>query len=652
MTDPALTFPAPVGAQTEAPAPVSASTSLSMLRGQRLGQLMVAALLAMSAVAAHDALAGRWRDVIAMGLSAAVVLLCRRFVRSGRSDLGIVLFMATLTAMVSQFLWVNRGLHDSALLAYPCILLFAGVLGGWRLLLSLLGAMLLMAGTLTWANLQGWHVNVDQPADLGTLVDVAVILSVTGFSAWLITRDLRAALTSLEAENKRVSQVQGQLAHLANHDPLTGLPNRSMARDRFEMVAGRARRGDGKVALIYLDLDNFKAINDSLGHRAGDDLLCQVAQRLVGLVRETDTVCRLSGDEFLIVLDQVNDSDATASVALKVIGQFSVPFQIGGLAVTSTCSLGVALSPDDGSDFDELLRKADIAMYRAKEVGRDTFCFFDAKMNTNVVEHLQLVTGMREALLKDEFELYYQPQFDLRSGAIIGAEALIRWRHPEMGLVPPVRFIPVAEKFGLIVEIGAWVLSDACRQAMLWRGEGLGDLKVSVNLSPVQFRRGDIDRVVLHALDESGLPPQRLELELTESLLIVESGGLSDSLRRLRSLGVSFAIDDFGTGYSNLGYLKRFDVEKLKIDQSFVRRLTEDVHDEAIVRAIIQMANSLNLTTIAEGVEDAATLARLAELGCGEGQGYHWAKPLPAREFEAFVRKHRAETRARDLVSA
>jgi EAL domain-containing protein (putative c-di-GMP-specific phosphodiesterase class I) len=281
-----------------------------------------------------------------------------------------------------------------------------------------------------------------------------------------------------------------------------------------------------------------------------------------------------------------------------------------------------------------------MAMYRAKEAGRNAFRFFDADMNSAVVEHLHLISGMRAAPSRDEFMLHYQPQFDLRSGRIIGAEALIRWRHPELGLIPPAKFIPVAEKTGLIIEIGEWVIREACRQAAIWRKTGLGELMVSVNLSPVQFRRDNVERLVLNALDETGLPPGGLELELTESLLIEDSTHLTDMLRRLRQLGVSFSIDDFGTGYSNLGYLKRFEVERLKIDQSFVRRLTEDPHDEAIVRAISQMANSLGLMTVAEGVETEATLLRLQQLGCDRGQGYYWSPALAPDDFARFVMQH------------
>ena len=298
-----------------------------------------------------------------------------------------------------------------------------------------------------------------------------------------------------------------------------------------------------------------------------------------------------------------------AEIANKVVTGLMAPFDVIGMEIFAGCSLGITMFPADGTDFDSLLKKADIAMYRAKESGRNAFRFWDGEMNASVVEHVELLSAMRAALAHREFTLSYQPQFDLRTGRLIGAEALIRWRHAELGNISPARFIPLAERSGLIIPIGDWVLQEACAQAQRWRAAGWTDLTISVNVSPVQFRRGSVETSVAQALADSGLPSANLELELTESLLIQDSLALAESLASLRRMGVRFAIDDFGTGYSNLAYLKRFEVERLKIDQTFVRRLTDDVQDQAIVRAIVQMASSLNLFTVAEGVEDGATLA-------------------------------------------
>jgi diguanylate cyclase (GGDEF)-like protein len=395
------------------------------------------------------------------------------------------------------------------------------------------------------------------------------------------------------------------------------------------------------VALLYLDIDNFKNVNDTLGHGSGDALLKMVSERLRGLLRGADTVARLGGDEFLLVVTGVTDDAAVAEVAAKIVAALGAPFDVLGSEIFAGCSAGVTLFPADGADFDSLLKKADIAMYRAKESGRNAFRFWDGEMNASVVEHVALQSALRSALAHQEFTLAYQPQWDLASGRLVGAEALIRWRHAEMGPISPLRFIPLAERSGLIVPIGDWVLREACAQAQRWREAGWPDMTISVNVSPVQFKRGSVEAGVAQALEASGLPSANLELELTESLLIQDSLALAETLANLRRLGVRFAIDDFGTGYSNLAYLKRFEVERLKIDQTFVRRLIDDPQDQAIVRAIVQMATSLNLATVAEGVEDAATLGLLRELGCGQGQGFHWSPAVPAAEFERFLREDR-----------
>jgi len=428
-----------------------------------------------------------------------------------------------------------------------------------------------------------------------------------------------------------------QIEFLAYRDVLTGLPNRLLLQDRFGQATAQADRGGLKVALLFLDLDNFKTINDSLGHAVGDALLQEIAQRLGDCVRETDTISRQGGDEFLIVLPELRGIDAITPVLLKIRERLQAPFEVDGHELSTSASIGVALYPDDGRDFDTLLKKADTAMYQAKDAGRNSYRFFDEQMNVRAVEHLQLKSGLRRALERGEFELYYQPQVDLRSGAVTGAEALLRWNHPELGLVPPGRFIPVAEDTGLIVPIGEWVLLEACRQGAAWRQAGLPPLVLAVNLSAVQFRRGEVEQSVTGALQASGLDPHCLELELTESILLQHTDQVLGTVQRLKQLGVKLAIDDFGTGYSSLSYLKRFDVDKLKIDQTFIRDLATDPDDAAIIRAIIQMARSLKLRTIAEGVENDVMLDQLRLFECDEAQGYHFSRPLPAQGFAEFL---------------
>ena len=614
----------------------------SRFQSRRLLQLIVAMMVGLAISGAINLIDGDWTNLDVHVPAQLALLGALWALRKARFELANTVLLVTATVSISALVWQNSGLRDPAVIAYPAILAFASTMGGRRLFLALLAMILLVVAFIGVANLQGWHVNAVPTHTLGSVINVIVVLSLSAFLIWLMAGDLQAALAKLRAENERVRQSQARIEFLATHDSLTGLPNRILARDRFAHAIALARRHRTMAALVFLDLDNFKNVNDSLGHLRGDELLRTVGDRLSKVVRNSDTVCRQGGDEFLILLGDVRDNSDVAEIGVKLLEQLDAPFLLDGLEVSTSGSIGIAMFPDDGDDFDELLKKADIAMYGAKDAGRNAVRFFTDDMNSSVLEDVHLLSGMRTALARGEFMLHYQPQIHLASGRIVGAEALLRWRHPELGLVPPSRFIAIAEQSGLIIQIGAWVLNEACRQMQLWHSMGLADLTISVNVSPLQFQRDVIETDIVNALDATGLPASALELELTESLLIQGSSKISALLRRLRSRGVSFSIDDFGVGYSNLGNLKRFDVSRLKIDQSFIRRLTDDKHDEAIVRAIIQMTTSLQLVTIAEGVESESALARLVELGCHEGQGLYWAPALPPGEFLEFVTKRRS----------
>ncbi len=438
-------------------------------------------------------------------------------------------------------------------------------------------------------------------------------------------------VTEREASEQRIEQ-------LAYHDTLTGLPNRLLIQDRFEQAIAYASRTQKRTALLFLDLDHFKNTNDALGHHIGDMLLKEVTARLQGCIRETDTLSRQGGDEFLLVVPDLAQSDDIIPMLSKIMELFRQPFSISGHEILTTVSIGIAMFPDDGEDFDSLRQKADMAMYQAKAAGRNTYRYYDISMNKDVVEHLFIQNGLRLALERNEFLLHYQPQIDLASNRIIGVEALLRWQHPEQGMIPPGRFIHVAEESGLIVPIGERILHEACRQAMKWQQAGLPPIYMAVNLSAIQFRREGIVGTVRNSLALTGLKPEWLELELTESIMLHNAEHTLSTLNDLKQLGVKLSIDDFGTGYSSLAYLKRFDIDKLKIDQTFVRDLATDPEDEAIVRAIIQMAKSLNLKTIAEGVETEDMLNRLIQFECDEVQGYLFARPMPAEAAEAFMR--------------
>lgn len=424
-----------------------------------------------------------------------------------------------------------------------------------------------------------------------------------------------------------------KMAHLAQHDFLTGLPNRVLLTERLTQAIALAKRRRKQVGLVFLDLDYFKHINDSLGHAIGDQVLQRVAERLSAAVRATDTVCRQGGDEFVILLAEIEEPQDAARVAEKLLSAFAVPHLIATHEIHVSLSMGISVYPDDGLDVDEVLQNADTAMYHAKACGRSNYQFFRAEMNARAVRRHFLEGGLRRALKQGEFRLHYQPQIDLASGAMKGAEALIRWHDPTLGVVGPGQFVPIAEECGLIIPIGRWALREACRQVRSWLDAGLRPAPVAVNISAVEFRqKGFLEGVAL-ILDETGLAPAYLELELTESILMQDAEASASVLETLKTMGVKLAIDDFGTGYSSLSYLQRFPIDTLKIDRSFVRDIITDADAATIVSAVIGMGRNLQQRVIAEGVETSEQLTFLRAHQCDEGQGFLFSRPLSAEDF-------------------
>jgi diguanylate cyclase (GGDEF)-like protein len=451
------------------------------------------------------------------------------------------------------------------------------------------------------------------------------------------TAELEAANAALQAQMQDRRLAEARASYLAHHDELTGLPNRTLLLDRLRQSIARAGRSGRSVAVLFLDLDRFKNINDSLGHATGDELLKVVGATCAKDLREYDTVARLGGDEFILCLGDVGSAEEAGSVARRLLADITRGFDIGGTRLHANASIGISVYPADGADGETLIRNADTAMYHAKSEGRGTFHFFRPQMTERVKRRLELELGLRQALERQEFQLHYQPIVHLASGRLIGAEALVRWNHPERGLVSPAEFIPVAEDIGLIVPLGEWVLHQACVEAAKWSATSGRTPFVSVNLSARQFHGGRLVPVVEAALANAGLPAEQLELEITESVLMQQTDTSVRMLRDFEALGTKLAIDDFGTGYSSLGYLKRFPVSTLKIDRAFVRDVCRDTDDRAIVTAIMAMARSLDITVTAEGVERADQAALLRELGCEQVQGYFYSRPVPAEEFERFL---------------
>jgi diguanylate cyclase (GGDEF)-like protein/PAS domain S-box-containing protein len=469
------------------------------------------------------------------------------------------------------------------------------------------------------------------------------------FSANMRVVSENGAVVGYEGTNEDITDrkvAEEQVQFLAFYDALTALPNRTLLQDRLTKALADARRQKYKIALLFLDLDRFKDINDLLGHSVGDLFLQEVAERLKRFAREQDTVARLGGDEFLIMLTHIKDVSDAAVAAERLMDAMTAGFVVQGHSLNVSCSIGISIFPEHGADCEMLIKHADAAMYSAKADGRNNFRFFTADMNAQAVERLTLENSLRSALAKEQLFLMYQPQMDIATGRITGLEALLRWQHPELGLVPPDRFIRIAENSGLIVPIGEWVLRTACSQARKLQDEGLPVVTIAVNVSAVQFRQESFGEVIRKVLRETGLSPQHLELELTESLLLANADVTFSVLRELKNMGVTLAIDDFGTGYSSFSYLKQFQIGKLKIDRSFITNVAANPDDAAITAAIISMAKSLHLKVIAEGVEDEAQMAFLRAHQCDEIQGYYFSKPLAADKVADKLRGNHSEAKA------
>ena len=522
------------------------------------------------------------------------------------------------------------------------VFLVAG-LGLWRSerIRRGLGFRLLAAAFLGYAIAQFHYFGLSVAAlSTGVLAPSAAYAGFYHFGL-LFVMALGMVIALLEEERRATVDAAEQISHLAYHDALTGLPNRQLFLDRLELAVHTAHRGGHRLAVFFLDLDRFKVINDSLGHGVGDRLLQMVARRVRGLLREDDTVTRLGGDEFTVLAPQIRSETDAITVARKIREVLKQPFVIDGRELFITTSIGISLYPNDGENAETLLRNADTAMYRAKAQGRDIYQLYTASMNARALEQLTLENALRGAMGRGEFVVHYQPVVDMMSGRIEAMETVLRWRHPELGILLPSNFIVLAETTGLIVPIGEWVLRSACAQMREWQAQGYGGLRAAVNLSVRQLQHPELVATVSRILDDTELPPSALELEITESIATQSDGGAIQKLRELKRLGVRISIDDFGTGYSSLSALRLFPVDALKIDQSFVRDITVDPNDAAIASAVIALGRSLKLTVIAEGVETEQQLAFLRRQRCDAWQGYLFAQPASAEECEVVLARGR-----------
>ncbi len=606
--------------------------SLLALQSRRLRQLIVLLMAALGTFAVINLTVIDASVMLPLVVGVALLGVALWLQERQRVEEALLMVLWVMTLVVTAMIGMRSGVTDLVVLAFPCILVLAAMTLSPKPLVLLGGFMLLVLGAFTVAEMSGWFTPVRQDVGPWSFINRALILVVVAVIGRTMARDLQAAVARAEAESNRAKDSAVRLAFLVQHDALTGLPNRLLVQDRFAQALARARRDGSPLAMLVIDLDDFRRVNDSLGHGVGDAVL-QRAERLRVIAAETDTLGRLGADEFVVVSTELADAAALATFAQRLLDGLAEPFERDGLCIACGSSIGIARFPSDGDTFETLLNRAEAAMARAKADGRNAFRFADAEVDLDVGEHLRLVSELRTGIERGELELHYQPIVHLASGRVGAVEALVRWRHPERGLVSPGAFIPLAERSGLIHPLGAWALEEAAAQARRWEARGLPPLVVSVNVSPVQLAQGELDVVVQRVLAANALPARQLLLELTESSLVGDAEPLRNRIARLRAIGVGLSIDDFGTGYSNLGYLQRFDVQALKIDQRFVRGLADGPQGEAIVRAIAQLAASLGIRSVAEGIETAAEAERLQALGCDAGQGHWWGDAMPAAVF-------------------
>ncbi len=544
----------------------------------------------------------------------------------------ILLSSMTITLMLLAF--HGDGLRDEAMLAFPGIIIVSAMVGRPYLTSSLLfacGTYIVFLGGAYELNL------LPEPAPKTTFytaIYMTTIIVVISLAILALHRDLLDLLVDLNSENKRVKESSDQVKYLAHHDALTKLPNRVLACDRFEHALEVAKRENQSLAFLFLDLDNFKTINDTMGHSVGDVFLQEIAKRLNEVIRSSDTVARLGGDEFLLLIEQANTELDISAIAAKVLAEVTKPFHYNNQDFTISASIGISWAPKDGDTFEELMKKADMAMYQAKDLGKNTYHYFDVEQQKVLERQMSIIQQIKYGLDNDEFSLLFQPQICLKSNKVIGAEALIRWDNELHGQVSPEEFIPLAEHSILIHDIGDFVIEKSCLAAKQILASGASDFKISINVSVAQFTSELFIHNLKAKLEDYELPTSMFDIEITETLLVNYVDLIKSNLEQLKALGLSISIDDFGTGYSNLGYLKTFDVDTLKIDRTFIAGLPQNANNQTIVKAILQLARGLDMSVVAEGVSNQQTAELLNQWDCEVGQGFYWDRALP---LDAFV---------------
>lgn len=566
-------------------------------------------------------------------------------IKIDKEDLGRTIFLWSIAFSIVYISWVNGGLRDSTAMSYPILIVYSALLGGFRVFLSILCFMLISVVLLGANTINGWVPHPLLPLAWEQVYDSVFITLLAAYVAWTVSTDMNTTLKHLSNENEKVVKSRETIQLMVERDSLTGLLNRPACEMHYKTTMLQLNNEHERVILFFLDLDNFKNINDSFGHNAGDELLISISAGLKKLLLPTDVACRLGGDEFVLIIkrNDMFDIDYFADDIMKVI---TTPYSICDTTIRMTGSVGIAVTPDDGTEFDEVRKKADIAMYKSKQMGKNTYSYYSTNLHEETLRKLSILNGLEDALEDNLLDLHIQPKVNLATGKMESAEALLRWTRDNPYNLKPDEFIPIIESTELIHKIGRWCIEEACRLCKKWHDAGFTDMSIAVNVSSVQFMRSNFNSVVFRALQDSGLPPRFLEIELTEHVLIQHNETVKNQLKSLKDLGIQLSIDDFGTGYSNLSYLINFKVDTIKLDKSFISKVNSSSDHLAVVKAVIQMAQILNLRVVAEGVESDAVRKILTDLKCDFAQGFLWSKALPECQFIQTVQQFNASRAA------
>lgn len=562
----------------------------------------------------------------------AIIGLAFHLTKIGKESLARILLLWVLILSVTYVSWLNGGLRDTSMMGYPILVVYSILLSGFRAFLATVCFLVLSVLLLGANTIYGWVPSPPRPLDWEQVFDAALIVLVAAYGAWTVNTDFNNTLENLKTENDKVVKSRETIQVMAARDALTGLHNRAACEVYYNKELADLNDDNERIILLFLDLDNFKNINDSFGHKVGDELLIVIAAQLKALIQPSDLACRISGDEFVLIIkrDKLFDVDHFASDILKAI---STPYHIYDSTITMTSSVGIAIAPDHCTEFNEIRKQADIAMYKSKQLGKNTYHYYSNHLHEETLRKTSVLNGLKDALEHGFLDLHIQPKVNLSTGKIESAEALMRWNRNNPYNFSPGEFIPVIEPTELIHDIGKWSLEEACRICRRCHEAGLHDMSIAVNVSSMQLMRDNFKTLVFNALQASSLAPRYLEIELTENVLIQDNETVKSQLKSLKDLGVQLSIDDFGTGYSNLSYLIDLKVDKIKLDRSFIAKVNTSLDHFVIVKAVIQMAQVLGLRVVAEGIESEEVKQILIDLKCNDGQGYLWSKALPEEQF-------------------